>query len=55
MKIFHLFAVSALILSFSGKPAPEESKIPSPTKDSSLEKKETDGFIPRIPDQRLVW
>jgi hypothetical protein len=56
MKIFHLFAVSALILSFSGKPKYTEEPrvvVPAVLKDTATI--EASELIPWIPNQRLVW
>jgi hypothetical protein len=52
MKLFHLFVLSALILSFSGRPVFETSKPVVPYKDSVS--KET-AMIPWETDKRLVW
>jgi hypothetical protein len=52
MKLFHLFVLSALILSFSGRPVFKTSKPVLPYKDSVS--KET-AMIPWETDKRLVW
>ncbi|HTM92993.1 MAG TPA: DUF922 domain-containing protein [Flavisolibacter sp.] len=52
MKLFHLFVLSALILSFSGRPIFETSKPVLPYKDSVS--KET-AMIAWETDKRLVW
>src|SRR5215213_8155583 len=55
MKLFHLFALSALFLSFSGKPAFGPAKLSrSITSDSTL-KAESQDMIPWELDKRLAW
>jgi len=55
MKLFHLFALSALVLSFSGKPAFEPQKLlSSMTRDSSTRIAEED-LIAWETDKRLIW
>lgn len=54
MKLFHLFALSALVLSFSGKPAFEPSKpVVALHRDSSFNKEAA--MIPWQTDKRLIW
>jgi hypothetical protein len=54
MKLFHLFALSALVLSFSGRPVFETSKpVPPLHKDSAFKKEAA--MIPWETDKRLVW
>lgn len=54
MKLFHLFALSALVLSFSGKPAFEPEKpVTSVIRDST--DRATEDMIPWENDKRLAW
>jgi hypothetical protein len=54
MKLFHLFALSALALSFSGRPIFEASKpVFASFRDSSFNKEAA--MIPWETDKRLVW
>jgi len=55
MKLFHLFAIVALVLSFSGKPAsePKEAEVLLPN--DSIARTETPEMIPWQFDKRLVW
>lgn len=55
MKLFHLFAISALIVSFSGKPAYEESLPVTPVVNDSLARRESAELIPWQMDKRLIW
>ena len=56
MKLFHLFSVSLLVLSFSGRPAPKKQEMhmvkPPVTVNNVTESNE---FIPWTPSQRLSW
>ena len=55
MKLIHLFALSALALSFSGKPAFETpSHLSAVVKDSAF-RAESEDMIPWENDKRLVW
>lgn len=54
MKLFHLFAIGALIASFSGKPAFKEKKVVAVTKDSTASVGNED-MIPWHNDKRLIW
>jgi hypothetical protein len=55
MKFFHLFALSALVLSFSGKPVFEPKKpVISIDKDSTARRGSAE-MIPWESDTRLVW
>jgi len=55
MKLFHLFTLSALVLSFSGRPAFETGKpVKIPSYSDSLLKKET-AMIPWETEKRLIW
>lgn len=57
MKLFHLFAITTLVISFSGRPvssAPDEKiKVSHPYKDSL--RMETTDLIPWTDQKRLVW
>ena len=55
MKLFHLFALSALILSFSGKPAFGPVKLTSSISRDSTSKAESADMIPWELDKRLIW
>src|SRR5678810_497929 len=55
MKLFHLFALSALILSFSGKPAFGPTKLTSSITSDSTMRAESQEMIPWELDKRLVW
>jgi hypothetical protein len=55
MKLFHLFAISALVLSFSGKPAFEPSKPIASVNNDSTSRVETEDIIPWENDKRLAW
>lgn len=55
MKLIHLFALSALALSFSGKPAFETPRyLGAVVKDSAF-RVESEDMIPWENDKRLVW
>jgi len=55
MKLIHLFALSALALSFSGKPAFEAPRyLGAVVKDSAF-RVESEDMIPWENDKRLVW
>jgi hypothetical protein len=53
MKLFHLFAIAALLLSFSGRPDFKRTTIVAATKDSTA-RMETE-MIPWAGDKRLIW
>jgi hypothetical protein len=56
MKLFHLFAVSTLILSFSGRPkyaSEPRAALPVIVKDTTTN--ESAELIPWTPSQRLAW
>ena len=55
MKLFHLFTLSALILSFSGKPAFGPTKLTSSITSDSTLRAESQEMIPWELDKRLVW
>jgi len=56
MKLFHLFALSALLLSFSGRPAFELKNSGTSTfNDSTLHVEAERDVIPWETDKRLVW
>jgi hypothetical protein len=56
MKLFHLFALSALVLSFSGKPVVQFKRPAAALTDSSsIVRKESSEMIPWIIDKRLAW
>ena len=55
MKLIHLFALSALALSFSGKPASEPPKHMSSIVKASAFRVESEDMIPWENDKRLVW
>src|SRR5678810_1015402 len=55
MKLFHLFALSALVLNFSGKPAFEAPKHVKPIAKHSALPAESADLIPWENDKRLVW
>lgn len=55
MKLYHLFALSAFILNFSGKPALEPPKAVVPVFKDSTARIETTSVMPWQSDKRLVW
>jgi hypothetical protein len=55
MKLFHLFALSALVLSFSGKPALEPNKPVSIVSRDSTFRTSSEDMIPWQGDKRLAW
>jgi hypothetical protein len=56
MNLIHLFTISVLALSFSGRPAPASKKIIlSPTESVVVKDEETEEFIPWNNEQRLDW
>ena len=56
MNLIHLFTISVLVLSFSGKPAPAIKKNILPVKEVVFVKdEETEEFIPWDNEQRLDW
>lgn len=55
MKLFHLFALSALVLSFSGKPAFERNKPAVSVAKDSTARVESQDMIPWEFDKRLIW
>lgn len=55
MRLFHLFVLSALVLNFSGKPAPEVSKPTLAITKDSTSRFEPLSMIPWATDKRLVW
>ncbi len=55
MKLFHLFALSALILSFSGKPVAKLSDAATIGSEDSTLRLETANMIPWTLNKRLAW
>jgi len=55
MKLFHLFALSALVLSFSGKPAFEPKKSALAISRDSTSRASSEDMIPWQNDKRLDW
>jgi hypothetical protein len=56
MNLFHLFASALLVLSFSGRPAPQLKQPPVTTPlVSRIVADETTEYIPWMPSQRLSW
>lgn len=56
MKLFHLFALSALVLSFSGRPAFELKNPVTPAfNDSTADVEAAKEVIPWESDKRLIW
>lgn len=55
MRLFHLFALSALILSFSGRPVLQQTTVATPVTDDSVFRRETPQMIPWMTNKRLVW
>jgi len=55
MKLFHLFALSALVLNFSGRPASEPAKRVAPIAKHTTFRVESEDLIPWENDKRLVW
>lgn len=55
MRLFHLFTLSALVISFSGRPVLKQPEtVSTPTSDSSF-RRETAQMIPWTMEKRLVW
>ena len=55
MKLFHLFVLSALVLSFSGKPAVKEVRPVTVVARDSSSRIETAEMIPWSMNKRLAW
>ena len=55
MRLFHLFALSALVLSFSGKPAVKEVRPVTVVARDSSSRIETAEMIPWSMNKRLAW
>jgi Bacterial protein of unknown function (DUF922) len=55
MKLFHLFAITALVLSFSGKPDLQRSEAKIPMLMDSTARTETADIIPWQYEKRLAW
>lgn len=55
MKLFHLFALSVLVLSFSGKPAFGPLRLVSSVTSDSTMRAESKDMIPWEMEKRLVW
>lgn len=58
MNLFHLFSVTLLALSFSGKPVPTEQKqaaAVNPEASIIVESNDANEYIPWTPSQRLSW
>jgi hypothetical protein len=56
MNLFHLFSVSLLVLSFSGRPAPRQQQKPmADIPATTVTFKESNEYIPWTPSQRLSW
>ena len=55
MRFFHLFAIAALLLSFSGKPVSKQYEAIVPTTDDSILREENAQMIPWMTEKRLAW
>jgi predicted secreted Zn-dependent protease len=55
MKLFHLFALSALVLNFSGKPVAKQNESVVLVARDRTAREETPTMIPWTMNKRLVW